>query len=593
MNNIQKLQRSDFYNELSEDKKLEYFGKTEKKFLAAIDNIYYNAYIEDDINNNIRLKHLIERLADLKEEVRATRQAVTYNISTSRLNNDWDLEQISLDVPVLYVVPGGDKNFRYCVSNPDLYDIFIADHLPTRDNPRVLVQLRAYGLWMYGTEKMLQDSLKAVQSIFGEFYCEVSQCMENRIDYCFHTNIITNIEKTLSERNLNAHVYSTLKKYEVVGRREDKKDHIKGYSIHRKDYLCYGRRKSDNVEVKIYNKTLEVIEQGYKCFFFEYWYNAGLISFYDKYCMEAAYKEKNYNLIHKAKLQFYLEYGTDERVKREFELILNDVNSTLDDFKNAAKSYMPAVTQIMNIEFETRRKFYRGSDKFINDVLKMKDRGEHSPLNHVYKIIDNRSVFLEYLSRVTFSFRRKEKPKNKQAEVVEASPMRGGVESAERKTNLEDIYCDWWRRLRGTKLDGFPVNERLIREYTKNLDEKAVQRRIIGSIATVSVYGGNIDNDFVDDVTELLSNLNDNDIQRLRASIKFKKDGGETKEVNEENEAEIKFVPGAELNSYDFKKQVRYKRLKNRIEPYNQQIRKMDNMKNGSRSTEEPTAEKD
>ena len=90
----------------------------------------------------------------------------------------------------------GFNVYKYCLSDPDLYDIFIIDYLPNIDTPRVLVQLRAYGLWVYGVEEMIIKSFEKVQELFMDFvedidyYSEVEKCRENRIDYCFHTHTL-------------------------------------------------------------------------------------------------------------------------------------------------------------------------------------------------------------------------------------------------------------------------------------------------------------------------------------------------------------------------------------------------------------------
>jgi hypothetical protein len=517
------LRRSDFYNELSEEKRKEFFYYKRDKFLPTIDNIYYTVFIEDDKSDNLNLRPFLQWLERIKENVLLTRQ----------------LEEVYLGVNLeRYTF----QNYKYCLSVPDLYDIFIMDYLPNDKTPRVIVQVRAFGLWTRGVDEMLSESYKLVEEIFEEYGCYIDKCRENRIDYCYHTNIISNPERIFGDRNINKQLISTLEVWHETGRKEV----FEGRSVFRKDYFAMGNRKSNNVFVRCYNKALEVVQEGYKSFFFEIWRQAGLISYYDKYCFEEAYKEKNYNYVHKAKLKFYLEHGTDEKVKKEFELILNDKKSTLEDFKIAAQSYMPELTQITNIEFETKRKFYYTSDLFIDSNLKTMPRASPEALKRIYKIIDNRSVFLEYLTSKTFYFKQSVTQKKETLEAI-------GKHEEENCVTKEREYVSWWRRLRATKLDGFPVNEKLIREYTKSLDESIIKKRIINQVASIAVYGSNIETEFQEDISDLLSNLNDNDIHKIKVTF----------------EGDIKTEL---LNDYKAKKQVKEMRLRNRIKKDDQRI---------------------
>lgn len=463
------VKRTKFYNELSEDKQKEYFDLKYKKFIPCIDNVYYSCFLEDDKNNNIKLKPLIDELERLK-----------IIVNTSYENVDFYDE--------LQLAPGGFKIYKYRLTNPDLYDIFILDYLPNIDTPRVLVQLRAYGLWIYGVENMLLKSFEEVQSLFFNFVKDdvfykinISKCRENRIDYCYHTNIIKSPHKEFSDDNLEKSLKTVFNTYGVRGHID--KSTCAGKNVNLvKDYISFGERSSNNIYVRIYNKAFEVCELAYKSFFFEIWYQQGLINAYDKFCFEYAYNKKDYNYIHKAKLEFYILYGSSEEIKRKFKKAL-DNDLVPQDYYNLSVGVLPDVTTVINIEFETKRKFYYYSDKFIDDVLKIKSEAPHQ-LHRIFKIIDNRAVFLDYLSSKTIAFYK------------------------------NDDYSDWWQRLRCVKLDGIKTDDKLVREYAKNLDKSIVVNRAINAVATSALYS-NIDGfDFKEDVSDLLSNINDNTIYR-------------------------------------------------------------------------------
>ena len=462
------IKRTDFYNELSEEKQKQFFSATSHKFLPAIDNIYYSVSIKNDYNGNIHLKPYFERLDEIK--LTCTEERRPYPIGNGLL-----VDLLSYSI------------YKYCITNPDLYDIFLSNYLPNESTPRIVVQIRAYGLWVHGAEKMIADSYNSVVNLLSEVGLEVNSVKENRLDFCYHTNAILKPERAFSDRNMGTKLNTTMKKWRQEGRIQSGDNGL----ILQKDYIIFGNRTSNNVVARIYNKALEVIEMGYKGFFFEIWHKNGLISEYDKYCFEKALLNGNYNYIHKAKLEFYIEHGANEMVKREFRLTVADENLTYEDAEKLAASYMPEVTTVLNIEYETKRKFYYYSDEFIDSVLLMdmaKERGGVPvPLRRLYKIIDNRGVFLDYLTSVTLSFKR-----------------------------ADGRYAAWWERLRKTRLDGLKVDIKLVRDYSSELDEEIARKRFVNTVVTNAVYAGNTQTGFVEDITDLLSSINDNEVLKLR-----------------------------------------------------------------------------
>jgi hypothetical protein len=153
----------------------------------------------------------------------------------------------------------------------------------------------------------------------------------------------------------------------------------------------------------------------------------------------------------------------------------------------------------LNIEFETKRKFYYYSDELIDALLKFTPRpGLPQELNRLFRIIDNRSLFLEYMTRETLAFIK------------------------ERKKDGTVIYMPWWERLRNTKLDGITSDTKLLRKYSKDLDEKLIRKRMINNVAVRSVYNGRVNTDFSEDMSDMLSNLNDNHARDLNDYLTVK-----------------------------------------------------------------------
>jgi len=509
---VMNVKRSKYYQELTEEKRKEYLSITRDKFLPSIDNIYYTLFIKDDSNENENLQDFFLKLELYKKEVTRTHQPQVYE-------NGLQVDSKSY------------KIYKYCLSEPDLYDIFISNYLPNNETPRICVQLRAYGLWVHGAEKMLTQSFNAVQAVLKPLNQTISHCRESRIDYCYHTNMISNPERIFGDNYINKHMTTTMKKWGEFGRVSSRDNHV----ILKKDYFALGDRKSNLVFIRCYNKTLEVVEKGYKGFIFKIWHDFEhkLISFYDKYCLEYAYEQKNYDALNKGKLMFYLEYGTNDEVKHKFETALQNKTMNAEQYRALAESYMPEVTTIMNIEFETKRRFYYYTDNQIEN-FKTKDRTNlPEPLNRIFKIHDNSNVYLDFLTNKAVSFRRL-------------------VGADEKGKSEKEIYEQWWYRLRCAKLEGIETDEKLVREYSKNLDKRIVQRKLVNNVATNAVYGQKVKTEFIEDISDLLSNLNDNDAHDYTI-------------VNDDGEILENLDNNTLLIDYQSKKRSKEQRLKNRI----------------------------
>jgi len=475
------VKRTEFFAELPQEKQESYLGLTREKSLCTIDNLYYSVYVTGDGKENVPvgLEKLLEDLELSKAEVIRLRMPVDF---------EHDLECVRKSY----------KFYSYCTGNSDLYDIFFCETLPNDDTPRIVVQIRAHGLWTRGMDEMLEESYNKVRSILADYSCTIARCMENRIDYCYHTNSISSVNRVFKEdsrgkvKNLHTNLKSA-KWHSDIKHEEDG-------TLFVKDYLCLGggkstsKRPSNNVRARAYNKVKEVVEMGYKSFFFKIWHDNGLISYYDKWCMEYAYSHQNIDYLAKGAIEFYVNHGTDPDRVQKYKEALSNPNTSLAQFKELAAEYMPKVTTIMNFEYETKRKFYYLSDRVIDSYeLSEKRATIAKPLARIYKILDYRDHFLKSLTRNTLSF------------------YNGFDEKGEPK------YLAWWNRLRNTKHDGMNVDGELLREYSLNMDKQKVQRRIVNALASCAVYDEKVGSGFVEDVSDLLSNISDNQIHTLRA----------------------------------------------------------------------------
>lgn len=452
------IKRTELYKELNSQLSKELFHHTKDKYKHNVDSLYYTVSIKDDSNENKDVLCLLNRLKDLKEKIKKDKSYPN------------DFEGLELKLGSYAMI------YNYRLSCADRFDIFISDYKPNKETPRIVVQIRSMALWIEDFKDIVEDTFNQLKSILDGYDIEILKIMENRIDYAYHTNAIQNPYKMFNDGNLKSSLKTNLKIYSKVGE-------IQGQEI-TIDYFSLGQRKSNNVFVRFYNKTREVIEMNYKAFFIEYWYQEKMISEYDKYCLEYAYKEKNYNAIDKARLLFYLEHGKDDLVKDKINKILKDQAKTYLDIKEFADTICPKVTLILNIEYETKRKFYYYSDGAINGFdYKLTDI---SALSRIFQIYENRNIFLNYLTSETACF-------------------------IDKKTGK---YKAFWNRLRGLKIENCNnCDMEYIRDYSKEIDTEKIKKRLVNTIATLAVYNDKKDTGFIDDFSNVLSTINDNDIK--------------------------------------------------------------------------------
>ena len=440
-----------------------WFDRCKEKVVPHIDTFYYTVSIEDDSNNNVKVGNLLNRLNSLKDRKLSCRQN--------------DVEYLGLSYSLTHF-----SHYDFCLSYNENYDIFISSILPTAQTPRIVVQLRTRSLVLEGVIKSIDSSFDRVKAILRVF--ELSPCIvrENRIDYAFHSNQIQNPYKYFSDEFIIEHLKSKLRLYHKVG-------NIRGKEIEI-DYFSLGNRKSNNVFVRIYNKTQEVIEKNYKSFFISRWREHGLINAYDEFVYEVAYRYGTYRTgILLGRIEWYLEHGGNDEIKNILLQTKNSCYGNSDNIEQLAKivnKYLPPVTLIMNIEFQTKRKFYFDSNEFIMTHMKITD----DLLHRLYTIYELRSEYCHYLTNETVCF---VNDKGKKAEAP----------------------CYWWQRLIDCQIDEY--NRKVldvwrVREQHTNI--KRAENRFLNDVAHLKFLIQNSTNDetsFEDDLSDALCSLNDND----------------------------------------------------------------------------------
>lgn len=400
-------------------------------------------------------------------------------------------------------------HYQFCLRLEENFDIFISSLLPNDSTPRIVVQLRTRILVLKGVCKAICTSFQYVEKILNEFGLEVDKVTENRIDYAWHTNLIQNPYKYFSDDLLLKNLKSKLRLYHKVGKIGSKID---------LDYVSFGQRKSNDIFVRIYNKSQEVIKKNYKSFFFQKWLDDKLINQYDFFVYNRAYELKSYEsglLI--GRIEWYLKYGHNEEIKDELIKVKKScyVNSdNIDQLRKKVDMYLPPVTLIVNVEYQTKRKFYRSIDPWIQSFAKAYfENGKFlgflknpTPLFRLFTVYTLRSEICNYLTTETLSF-------------------------VDDKGKKDEKLCYWWKRINQCQIDEY--EKRIInlwREHEQHSDIERSKRRVYGSVASLSVLknGGYNDSSFMEDVSDTLCILNDNDV----FAVFLDKDTGEVLDFN-------------------------------------------------------------
>lgn len=467
---------------------LEYwFDFKKKKFLHNIDTFYYSVKFTNDFTADSNDKFVIffrNRFENLYKELgRTFTDSIPYYVES--------LGNLNL-LPISF-----SHFYSICLEKPDDFHIFIAPCVPKGASDEsvtceCIVQIRSNMLWMYGVREAFKRSYAYVEAIAKKFNLEIAFAQENRCDFCFHTNYLKNPEKFFSIENFYKMRVDRYKGAHFNTEKVGSEDYLI-------DYVALGKR-GQKCFVRIYLKSKEVIEMGYKPFFFKVWLFQGLINRYDLYCYEEAYKKKSWSYLTIARLKWYLEFGTNYYYKHLCEEAVRKADIKLkvtDGLMELADRLTPKINLVVNVEFQTMRK---SSKSYC--LLKLKDNSGEGAASRVYDFLDNHNLITEYLTRSTLRF-------------VEPN---GDTNKSRRKD------CAFWEALRNAKYTDAPLapeNVKMVREYTRKLNAEMVKREFINKAVTLGCYMKGLNDDSpAQDVMDAIMILNDNDIIKAQ---RFKK----------------------------------------------------------------------
>ena len=470
-----KVKASPIFGEFTPEEQNRFFDYRKEKVSAHVDSLYYTvSIVGDKVENDDR------RFLDLINDLVFVRQKKQFNQSL-------EVDYFGLHVELTRFV-----HYDVCLRLNEYFDIFFSTILPNEHTPRFVVQLRTRALVQLGVCQAICKSFRYIEEILQAFCLDVGEVKENRIDYAYHTNLIQNTYQYFSDENILDHCKTKLRHVNKHMERSKKFDI---------DYISFGHRNSNDIFVRIYNKSKEVIEKNYKSFFIDKWLKDKLISEYDYYVYTKAYESKAYVTgVLIGRIEWYLEFGKNQDIKDKLLEVRDSCYVNSDNtvqLKKIVDQFLPPVTLILNVEFQTKRKFYHSFDQAIDSFvlsyfkenkLNFIDKA-YLPLFRLFTIYDIRSQFLHYLTSVSLSFVDNRGAKNEKMSF-------------------------WWKRIHQSFIEEY--DRRVIdlwRSYEIHTDIEKTKRRVCGTVASMSILQNNgyVQKPFMEDVSDALCILNDND----------------------------------------------------------------------------------
>jgi hypothetical protein len=367
------------------------------------------------------------------------------------------------------------KFYEFCIEALDDYVIFIAQSVPNNKTPLINVHLSSRYLWRVGAKRAVEESFARIERILNLYDIKVNEVKMNRVDYCYHTNYIQNPERFLDLKHVAKMRVSRIKKYDCYG------EFVDDEAVN--DYIRIGRLKSNNLVLRIYNKSREVVEMGYKGFFFLTWFFKGLISRYDLYCYEYAYKLRSWYSVDRARLQFYIDYGkNDDLIALCVEALDGDNLATISALAN---KLTPKVTLVVNVEFQVMRKFL--ASLHLENFAKNK-----GPLSMIRTELDNTALITDYLTSTAIRF----------------------VKTTGTQRKQDRPLTPFWDKLRKCRIEEFllpPEKVELVRKREETLNKEALRMRYVCTLASCAVATGKYNIDMDDDSQYLLDTMTDNE----------------------------------------------------------------------------------
>lgn len=436
----------------------EWFSYTKEKILHNVDTVSFGCYTQHNYNSLTELNNYLESI---------------------RLVAESNQEELFMEDQNWFMQPRGISIYSYVVISKNRYRIFFLKNQSRVTDVPILCFLSSEFLWQHGEVKATKILLDELNEFLHKYGSEVGEIKLSRIDYAFHTNYIQNMAKFFGTPDKN--VVSQFRTYQTYHRiLPDMPSEMSTFYM--------GNRGGKTVYFRAYDKTRETVESGYKQFFYMIWEDQGLITKYDRYLLEKAFVDRNFERHHLARLSFYVEHGKNEEYKEKCLFYLDPESKyEFGEMVEFAELLTPPLTRVVNLEFQVGSKFHKSSRDFFMSLDPIK--GVISSQQTFYKMLHYKSYIVDYLTSTTLRMVKKDGNKLK------------------RKRD----YSYFWTLLRAADLRVKTFDDKLIRSYQKNCDITLLQKQLARKIATVSILvKGENNDDFKVDVSDVITSLPEN-----------------------------------------------------------------------------------
>jgi hypothetical protein len=478
---ISKENSADFYKKW-------FSGRKEKNFIKHVDTLYFMVTPAiKDYKESPEWENYITVLSDKKDKSRLIHENIP----------------IFTDICEGLETNGyiGAQMYSLHFGLEDSFDVFTCSGTLTSTTPPIMVQIRSNSLWLDGIKGAFDKACNCIEKVLKNFNIQIKSIQENRIDYAFHTNYINDHMSFFAEEDLGKMFVGNFKRGRKDYNFHNNEENEYGDREVECDYITLGRHKSNNFFFRAYNKTKEVIERGYKQFFIPIWDNYGLISEFDKYVIEKAFKTGKYETKDRARCEFYYDYGKNDEIRREIYAKLQDSDTPIKWFTKRAKMLVPDITIITNIEIQTKRKFYERLKKPLMT-------NDETPRKTIYSLFEQMNDIVKFITEDTVRF---VKYKGKYAKIH----------------RTERPPADWWMRLRNAKnvdySDDF-FNLEYIRIYQHDMNLERQKLLSLNKLASMGAYMNVKTGIFqmaraekstvAEDMINMLELMNDNDVHK-------------------------------------------------------------------------------
>jgi hypothetical protein len=430
-----------------------FFNKKERKFISHVDTFDYTVTIELDEYTILKeyepWQNFVNTLRNSKEIAEEINEPVKI------------FEDIADGLAVVPYATSQMYTLHFGLNNN--FDIFVCASPPNAKTPQIKVNIRSASLWINGIKNTFDNSYECLEKVLAYFGLKMQKTQENRIDYTFHSNYFHKLLNAFPECDYGKMFVGNFERFERQGTFHTHDDNEYDDMDIEIDYLTFGRRKSNNIFFRIYDKTKEVVQKGQKQFFIELWYKYNLINDFDRWVLERAFLANSWESVDRFRCEFYMIHGEDRAVRYE---IMNKIEEKAPAawFTKRAKGLVPEITSVMNIEIETKRKFY---ERKKLDML----TSEESPKRNVYNIFEQMSNLIDFITDKTIRF----------------VNYKGDYANVPR---LERPMADWWQRLRNA--ERLEIKEEwevtYLHFYQHGLDKAHLHRAAVKKIAKLLVH---------------------------------------------------------------------------------------------------------